>query len=1172
MEDIDLDRHGVVEAAAGTGKTYTLEHLVRRLLLAGKASLEQILLVTFTEKATGELKGRLRANLENALNDYPDHREVIQNAIDQFDQAHITTIHGFCQRILQEYALEHGQDFQPQLVDDGLLLPSCLREVQRKNWPRDYGRNLRGILDLAGYQGKARGRWEDRALDLAGKFRRCGHRILPLYIAGWQDQIPALEAKLAQGLERVRRAAGPIPPMISRHPWIAGYGRLSQAERHAKRQEVLLGLVRILAQTQNLDHPLFVFLRLQEELPSESFSHLLEKLPKKARLELDRHCPRLAEALNELETMRLEMEQLAPASRLLVSTIEQMQDHLAHIKRERGLRSYEDMLTLMDQGLDPAFNAGAHLLVEKLRDRFRYAIVDEFQDTDPLQWRIFRRIFVAGGHSHLVIVGDPKQAIFGFRGADLPTYLHAVHELTSENEATIYPLTTNWRSCPDLLRPLNQLFQKGNWFAGEDIEYRSVDAPREDQQPNKLVSDRSGLAAVSLVDLTGSERMVEARRKNARFIAMEIRRLLGDGKKSLMEVSLKGECGSRFLEARDIAILIFKHNEAKPVIQALRKAGIPYSYYKQRGLWQSEEAMHLGYLLRALAQPDQVQEFHKALLTRFFGLAPEDLASAADLPPQHPARQLFLRWLDLAQQRSWAPLFRSFLEDTGVLLGRVESVSDWNNDSDAERRLANYRHILQTVEQAAYEQNLDLEGIIDILEGQRRLTEDKDFQPIETEKPKVRIMTVHASKGLEFPVVFLAGGFTDKADADFLTYRDAADQVIFDLSNSDEGKEKAKRERISEQRRLLYVALTRAMFKVIVPLVRKGKGAGPAATILAPALKEANLDALGQPYVGILHPHQDRGSRFEDGESISILNPQSSILDSRSGCVPPELFPRLDADLHRRRIRIRSFSSLHRQSQSQAEEASYVERPLRGDDDVADSLVVQEPLRGPVFGDMVHAVLETLDFSTIDPAADPEMLVRPDTAFRKSVDEQLEQNLMKIQARVSGPQLEEACRRQIAGLVWNTLRTPLPDVGPLWQIPPHDRLHEVEFHFPEEFGPEPPEARVQEGFLTGFMDLVFRKDGRYYLLDWKTNFLESYAPADIGQAMLDCDYVRQYRLYLQALSRWLGGRGDFDFTRDFGGVFYLFLRGMNGRDDSSGVFFHKPTAEDLHLELVLTSV
>jgi exodeoxyribonuclease V beta subunit len=336
-------------------------------------------------------------------------------------------------------------------------------------------------------------------------------------------------------------------------------------------------------------------------------------------------------------------------------------------------------------------------------------------------------------------------------------------------------------------------------------------------------------------------------------------------------------------------------------------------------------------------------------------------------------------------------------------------------------------------------------------------------------------------------------------------------------------------------------------------------------------MQESRLADLGQPYADILHPPQRGSAGAQEGADVKA---QSAL--PRSGAAAPgtpaELFPRLDADLHRRRIYIRSFSSLHRQSQPRVEEANYVERPPRKDDDVPDPLAIQDPLRGPVFGDMVHAVLETLDFASIGQAADPADLIREGTPFRKSVDQQLALNLMKLQTRVSGPQLEEACRQQIARLVWNTLRTPLPEVGPLWQIPPQDRLHEVEFHFPEAFGPKPPEVRAQEGFLTGFMDLVFRKQGRIYLVDWKTNLLESYAGDDIRQAMEECDYVRQYRLYLQALSRWLGDRGGFDFRRDFGGVFYLFLRGMNGQDEGSGVFFHKPTAEDLRLEMVLAGI
>jgi exodeoxyribonuclease V beta subunit len=190
------------------------------------------------------------------------------------------------------------------------------------------------------------------------------------------------------------------------------------------------------------------------------------------------------------------------------------------------------------------------------------------------------------------------------------------------------------------------------------------------------------------------------------------------------------------------------------------------------------------------------------------------------------------------------------------------------------------------------------------------------------------------------------------------------------------------------------------------------------------------------------------------------------------------------------------------------------------------------------------------------------------------LDEELRFNLAKLRAPVSGEELADLCRRRIADLVWKALHTPLGAAGgPLWQVPPEDRICELEFHFPEHFGaPPPPEVHGEEGFLTGFMDLVFRRAGRYFLVDWKTNLLPRYATEEVAQSVVDCDYVRQYRLYLQALARWLRKiKGDaFDFHRNFGGVYYLYLRGLNGKDESTGVYFHRPTAEDLSLQAVLS--
>ena len=305
---IDLTRHAVIEASAGTGKTYTIENLVLRLLIEMRTPLENILLVTFTEKATGELKGRLRATLGRTLREQPEHRPVLLPALDRFDQASIFTIHGFCQRLLQEYALEQGQDFRAALVDDAELLAPALRAVQRKLWRTQFGERLRDVLERAGYSRATATAWDERVRAVAKEFHpRSDHQLRPALVPDW---------------------------------W------------------------------QRLDEP----------------------------------------GANW-------------AGQLAVFTVGAVRDHLVEHKRQRGLQSFDDMIGTVEASLDPQRNPDAPQLLNRLRERYHFGIVDEFQDTDPLQWRIFRRIFLDASTARLFVVGDPKQAIFAFRGADLPTYL-----------------------------------------------------------------------------------------------------------------------------------------------------------------------------------------------------------------------------------------------------------------------------------------------------------------------------------------------------------------------------------------------------------------------------------------------------------------------------------------------------------------------------------------------------------------------------------------------------------------------------------------------------------------------------------------------------------------------------------------------------------------------------
>jgi exodeoxyribonuclease V beta subunit len=1036
---IDLARHAVIEASAGTGKTYTIEQLVLRLLIETGTPLDKILLVTFTEKATGELKTRLRQTLERTRQERPEHEGVLLRALDQFDQASIFTIHGFCQRLLQEHALEQGQDFRAALVHDPDLLPQLLREVQRKAWRREFGDKLRDVLERAGYNRTTAGKWDEVVREATAQYHpRSDHQLGPTAVPDW---------------------------------W-----RLDEAGANWMGQ-------------------------------------------------------------------------------LQVFTVSAVRTLLAEYKRERGLHSFDDMIATVEESLDAERNQQAATLLGRLRERYRFGIVDEFQDTDPLQWRIFRRIFLEAGASRLFVVGDPKQAIFGFRGADLPTYLRARDELQDESAAAFIPLETNWRSAPELLEALNCLFGDGDWFAQDrGIPYRSVHPPDEEERQIRIVTDLTNRAAMTIVDLRPWDRLKEAGRAHARFIAQEVARLLRhDGQPPLVFAKKNGE--PRALDPADICILVFRRMEAAPLTDALDKFDIPYSFHRATGLWQSPEVQQLEALLICLSRPEERSSLRKALLTCFFRIPFAELARCQDLSLSHPARRLYQRWLEYAQARQWSALFQSMLDDTGLLL--------LARDEDAvAQRLAVLRQAMGTLERVGHGDNLDLLGLIEWIRDRRRQRDAGDAEPAPAAAPRsrVRIMTIHASKGLEFPIVFLAGGFTrSKSLGPVITYRDDAGRKVFDFSPDNEARGRMAQEQMAELRRLLYVALTRPMFKLYLPMVymtsRQGPHAGPAATVLAPALKRACPDKLGPLVAEIVKPPRllQVGDAAEPDDDVPA-DPRPPI-----ACSGP-LFPTADPHLPWRRIIVRSFSGM---SRPHVAEPSYGDRAaiVRDEGTAAEP---DDPLRGPVFGDIVHRVLETIDYTEAGHCAQAAELLLDGTPARVLIDRAVRANIANLRGKAREG-LELSARQQVAQLVWAALHTPLAEAGgPLVQIPRGDRIHELEFQFAE---PPTERERREEGFVMGYMDLVFRRGGRYFLVDFKTNLLAGYTPEHLARCMDDADYHRQYRLYLQALERWFARvHGEtWPFLRHFGGVYYLFVRGLNGRDETSGVFFHRPTVEDLDL-------
>jgi exodeoxyribonuclease V beta subunit len=704
-----------------------------------------------------------------------------------------------------------------------------------------------------------------------------------------------------------------------------------------------------------------------------------------------------------------------------------------------------------------------------------------------------------------------------------------------------------------------------------------VQAPPPESLKLALLEDGSGRAALNVFDLSGEESLKRAKYRLPDLIAAEIQHLVAGGCVSL-GLPEAASNRQRSLGYGDIAVLIRGRSEAILVERALRYRQVPYAYYKKPGLFQSEDARHLSLILHAIADPQSRGNLNAALLTPFFDYPPAHLAGEGGLPDHHRVRRQFQDWQELAQEGRWSRLFDALFSESGVLFrqaGAPQGVSQWD------RFESNCRQLSLFLQQAAYEKNLDLRGLTALLdsliEETRPADPDAELHQIDTEAPKVQLMTMHVSKGLQFPIVFVAGGLTQRARTGPSVFHRAGQPPeedaflkVIDLSAKDkDGKAAHLREALEEDKRLLYVALTRAQLKLYLPYYlpeRKAGWVGPAAHILAPALaagfeKDAAISS---------------DAAFREITWLSpakiLATPPPAAGDSRGA---PSDVPAGEATLMtqpayvERRPTVASFTRLlqaaHRPGPPPPPLARFTVADGRwegaaggaGDEAHGPASSQEEALPesdihpadrlpgGAATGSLLHDILERIDYGAVRAASGPDAL---DADSR---------DLIRRSMRHSP--LDPIWQTDLTHLIWTALTTPIPcgrSALCLGDLPIAARLHEVEFYCHLE-GRTVNRSAFPEGFLRGYVDLLFYHEGRYYLLDWKSNRLaEGYAPAAVEASMSASGYHLQYRIYTLATLRWLKRRlgRDFDPRRHFGGVYYLYLRGL-GRSPGSGVFY-----------------
>ncbi|MDF1554840.1 MAG: UvrD-helicase domain-containing protein, partial [Deferrisomatales bacterium] len=854
-----LTGRNLVEASAGTGKTYSLAGLFLRLVVEAGLGVDEILVVTFTEAATEELRGRIRARLREAQEalrsgdpggdvllthllahpDVPRERALgrLTAALRCFDDAAISTIHGFCQRVLAERAFECGVALGAELLPDPSAL---LEELVADHWrQRLHGASTGFARHVAAqHQGLA---------DLAGAVRTWAGRshltVVPKITGA--DADPAGAEALARArfdavaeLWRVHREE--VVDLLARDPAL-GHGKLSQSSvaKMADALEAYLAGDDLLVPVKWIERFGREFLAAETRPGGETPGHPL----------LDA-CQSLLEARADLaEAYRRAW--IGFRGQLLAFA----EAELPARKARQGVRTFDDLLREVHRALT---GPGGERLAEALRNRYRAALIDEFQDTDPLQYEIFQRVFAAAPEPRLFLIGDPKQAIYGFRGADLFAYLGAARAVDAR-----FTLVENWRSTPDLLAAVERLYTRGaSPFVLEGIDFVPV-APGGGGKP-PLVLDGAAdpeplqvwwIDAAPGGGLPAKKRVIP---DLCQATAAEVLRLVTAGQAG--QATIAGVP----LEPGQVAVLVRTHDQARGVQQALTARRIPSVIASGESLFASAEAREMLAFLGAVAEPTRGGRVRAALATELVGLSAGELHALRDDERRWEAwLERFRQIHDLWAGRGLVAALRGALAELGV---RERFLAY----PDGERRVTNVLHLVELLHTAAEAGQLGPEAVVGWLG--RRVADREEAEEyqlrLETDEKAVQVVTVHRSKGLEYPVVlcpFLWEGLRDDPDDDAVACHDPADpaRMVLDLGSTDHDRHRAlaRWEALAERVRLAYVALTRARQRCYLAwgAVNRGEDAALGYLLHAPdGVRTAAPEALVGELVASAKTGRDR--------------------------------------------------------------------------------------------------------------------------------------------------------------------------------------------------------------------------------------------------------------------------------------------------------------------------
>lgn len=1139
----------LIEASAGTGKTFTIGALYLRLLLGlGQAAafprpltVEEILVVTFTEAATEELRGRIRSNIHALriacvrghssdplfaalmaeIGDLPEAAAQLLAAERQMDEAAIYTIHGFCQRMLTHNAFESGILFEQTLVQDELPLrrQACADFWRRHCYPLPLGVARAVSQEWSGP--------EALLSDLSGYL----HGEAPTLRQPPKDDETVLmrhEQIVARidALKAQWQAAADLEALISQ----SGVDKRSYSSKHLPNW---LNKVGEWAGQETEDY------QLPKELEKFRQSVLLEKTKKG---EAPRHP--LFVAIDELFAEPLTLRDL-----IMARALSEIRLSIQQEKRQRAELGFDDLLSRLDAALQ---SAGGEQLALAIRQRYPVAMIDEFQDTDPQQYRIFQKLYVGREECGLLLIGDPKQAIYAFRGADIFTYMKARSEVSAH-----YTLETNWRSSPAMVGSVNRLFaQVEKPFLFGQIPFIEVAAAAKNQELVFEWQNKPQPAMQFWLQPGDGAGVSDYQQLMARLCAAQIRDWLSAGQAGEAWL-VKGE-QRRHVQASDITILVRSRAEAALVRDALSALAIPSVYLSNRdSVFDTPEAKDLLWLLQAVLAPEQERTLRCALATGLLGL---DALTLDGLNHNESA------WDDLVNEfdeyRShW--LRRGVLPMLREVMAKRHLAENLLASPGGERRLTDVMHLGELLQEATAQLDGEHALVRWLAQQTAQPNRQSDNQQLrlESDRHLVQVITIHKSKGLEFDLVWLpfVGNFRQQQQ---VLYHDRQTfKALLDLNANEESVAWAEEERLAEDLRLLYVALTRSVYHCSI---------GIAPLFLGTRKKQGDTD-LHRSALGYLVQAGQAGDAAylqnclqqlaTQGIALSLVDAPGEQSWQPQMAAAAELtarqFPRRMQDFWR----VTSYTGLQQHGSSRMQELLPrldVDAVGEGDTATPPALTPHTFPRGAAPGTFLHSLFEELDFT-------------------QPLDEQW------LLAQLQQQGLEEHWLPVLSGWMQVLLNAPLNSSGvALSALPAGARQAELQFYLPiggllqaqqldelvKRYDPLSagcPALDFQQvqGMLKGFIDLVFCWQGKYYLLDYKSNWLgedsSAYTQEAMARAMAEHRYDLQYQLYTLALHRYLGHRlADYDYQRHFGGVIYLFLRGVDAEHEGNGIFACRP--------------